>query len=219
MSTIAQTTATPCSPASITVPSPATSTLPYSQATTGSWNVTSSLANNNSGKSQPGDSPAPAHAFQIAMPPSSSSTLTPPPRTSMPGRSSSIPGHKSYPITRFLIILFCHDLNSSVPSLSPSRPVGHCFSTRLVASRRPSKARSALLVFFPPPLFCYFLGWFPATQYFVCCLLLRVQSGGVEYCTWRGLFVELFAPFQRALTMETLNLYKLATSLYITYHN
>ncbi|XP_050685892.1 E3 SUMO-protein ligase RanBP2-like isoform X2 [Eriocheir sinensis] len=93
MSSMAQTTATPCSPASITVPSPATTSLPYSQATTGSWSVASSLGNNNTGKGQSGDSPAPAHAFQIAMPPSSSSTLTPPPRTSMPGEllSHSLP--------------------------------------------------------------------------------------------------------------------------------
>ncbi|KAK8396428.1 hypothetical protein O3P69_005465 [Scylla paramamosain] len=82
---------TPCSPATISVPSPSATSLAHSHAV-GSWSVSSSMAGSNRTQQTCSDVPAPPHAFQIAMPPTSNA-LTPPPRSSMPGEllSHSLP--------------------------------------------------------------------------------------------------------------------------------
>ncbi|KAG0717434.1 E3 SUMO-protein ligase RanBP2 [Chionoecetes opilio] len=86
ITSMAQTTAalanpTSCSLATITVPSPSATTLGHSHVTaSGNWTVANTMAGTPSRLQQAcGDAPAPPHAFQITMPPSSS-TLTPPPR-------------------------------------------------------------------------------------------------------------------------------------------
>ena len=135
ITSMAQTTAalanpTPCSPANMSVPSPSATSLSHTHAAAAgvSWTLASSLANNNSRNQQAcSDAPAPPHAFQITMPPSSNA-LTPPPR-SMPGRSSFQPAKRSGCFVKFPSAhsnLFCHDLPCCLFT-------GHCFGTCLVA--------------------------------------------------------------------------------------